>query len=121
MNMNMTNMMKNVKMFNADSTKNAILVHSLQKNVSNNRSMKNTFLTTTINNMNVMSTNTHEITANTVFDSNAQVQPLSKSMKKSNLFVKYLGVLALVVSTSLALFGQNPSLSSFTPTSGRIP
>ena len=38
--MNMTNMMKNVKMFNADSTKNAILVHSLQKNVSNNNSVQ---------------------------------------------------------------------------------
>lgn len=46
----MTNMMKNVKMFNADSTKNAILVHSLQKNVSNNRSMKNTFLTPSLKN-----------------------------------------------------------------------
>ena len=50
MNMNMTNMMKNVKMFNADSTKNAFSVHSLQKNVSNNRSMKNTFLTPSLKN-----------------------------------------------------------------------
>jgi large repetitive protein len=50
MNMNMTNMMKNVKMFNADSIKNAISVHSLQKNVSNNRSMKNTFLTPSLKN-----------------------------------------------------------------------
>ena len=50
MNMNMTNMMKNVKMFNADSIKNAFSVHSLQKNVSNNRSMKNTFLTPSLKN-----------------------------------------------------------------------
>jgi len=111
MNMNMTNMMKNVKMFNADSTKNAILVHSLQKNVSNNRSMKNTFLTTTINNMNVMSTNTHEIIANTVFDSNAQAQSISKPMRKSNLFVKYLGMLALLITSIYTVFGQTKLVS----------
>ncbi len=98
--------MKNEKMFNADSNMNAFLVHSLQKNVSNNRSMKNTFPTTMSNNMNVMSTNTNQKIAKTVFDSNAQAKSISNSMKKSNLFVRAFGVLALVLVNAFGVFGQ---------------
>ena len=42
--------MKNEKMFNADSNMNAISVHSLHKNVSNKKSMNNTFLTPSLKN-----------------------------------------------------------------------
>ena len=50
MTMKMGTTMKNKEMFNADSTKNTILVHSLQNNKYKNRSMKNAFLTPSLKN-----------------------------------------------------------------------
>jgi gliding motility-associated-like protein len=50
MNMKMGTTMKNKEMFNAVSTKNTILVHSLQNKIYKNRSMKNSFLTPSLKN-----------------------------------------------------------------------
>ena len=122
MKMKMRTMMKNETMFSADSTKNTTSVHSLQKNVSNNRSMKNTFLTTMSNNMNVLSINTNERIAKTNDNSNAQTQSISKPMKKLNLFVKSFGVLALIIASCLSALGQSttPTITSISPLFGPV-
>ncbi len=106
MNIKMRTMMKNDKMFNADSNENAILVHSLHKNVSNNRSMKNTFLTT-------MSKVTNATSTNSI------AQSISKPMKHSNLFLKTLGVLSFILITATNVWSQ--CNITFPANSGAVP
>ena len=106
MNMKMRTMMKNDKMFNADSNMNAILVHSLHKNVSNNRSMNNTFLT-------IMSKVTNAISRNSI------AQSISKPMKHSNLFLKTLGVLSFILITATNVWSQ--CNITFPANSGAVP
>lgn len=117
--MNMTNMTKNVKMFNADSTKNAILVHSLQKNVSNNRSMKNTFLTNTNNESNLTDV---VFTSKTFFQQ--QVPGFFKTsvlapMKNSRLFAKAFTVTAMFMLVLTNVYGQ--CTITFPSNSGSVP
>ena len=50
--------------------------------------------------------------------SNTHDHIISKRMKKANLFVRSLGVLALILATGLGVFGQVPTITSFSPTSG---
>lgn len=106
MNIKMRTMMKNNKMFNADSNVNAILVHSLHKNVSNNRSMKNTFPTT-------MSKVTNATSTNSI------AQSISKPMKHSNLFLKTLGVLSFILITATNVWSQ--CNITFPANSGAVP
>jgi hypothetical protein len=111
MNMNTTNMMKNVKMFRADRFNQSNLSHSLQKNVFNNRSMKNTILTTTKNDVNVATeliSGKFKHQNSSTFNENHIFTP----MKKSNLFVKYVAMLALIIGSSFGVFGQGTATVS---------
>ena len=55
---------------------------------------------------NRMAHNCNNTTSNNTFVSQSHEQFIPKRMKKANLFVKSLGVLALILASSLSVFGQ---------------
>jgi hypothetical protein len=72
--------------------------------------------------LHAMSTDSNQITmftknSNNLFVSSSHVQFIPRRMKKRNLFVKCLGVFAVILATGLAVFGQAPTISPLTPTS----
>lgn len=119
MNMKIRTMMKNVKMFTADSTKNAFLVHSLQKNVSNNRSMNNTFPTKTNNESKLTDV---VVNSKTFFQKQAPgffKTSVLAPMKNSRLFAKALTVTAMFMLALTNVYGQ--CTITFPSNAGSVP
>ena len=98
--------MKNEKMFNADSNMNAILVHSLQKNVSNNRSMKNTFLTTTNEEFNLSEVEFKTKNKNAFDAFCSLVNIILAPMKNSQVFAKTMSLTAIFMLLISNLYSQ---------------
>lgn len=70
--------------------------------------------------LNQMENNLPTTTSKQEFVSPTHDHIIPKRMKKANLFVKSLGILAMILVTGLGVFGQVPTITSFSPSSATV-